>query len=364
MAVLESDLHTKSASSCMAQMAAVVLTELRATASVLDHIRNFPEKHKAVSEKEARRIVAMMTTNPPGVVMSGIILDELKKVPFCSKDNEMLTHTVADLITNDEGGAAPAPEPVVAKASLALNQTQKWENCHVALTEQVWTDLQANDVTSMFTYLGELELRIPSEPTYRVMALCWLVASDGYEKTLRSGADVRLQSVLALKGMWKSFAIANLQAPPIGGMIWSLPATMEGLKVAHLHLYKAIFDDSGSAPAPVPCTSAQWTQLVNVTRCRASGVVPGAAPRAYVATAPDAQIQVPSAHGMQEPIQAMCSMMVACMQSMMQGSQRPSSSGGQRREAPREAPLMFPKNGRANTRTEIFRQNSAGTLQG
>ncbi len=139
---------------------------------------------------------------------------------------------------------------------------------------------------------------------------------------------------------------------------------MDGFKVAHLHLYKAIFDDSGSAPAPVPCTSAQWTHLVTVTRCRASGVVPGAAPRAYVATAPDAQIQVPSAHGMQEPIQAMCSMMVACMQNMIQGSQGPSSSGGQRREAPREAPLMFPNNDRANTRPGIFRQNSAGTLQG
>ena len=235
-------------------MADAILQKLGACKSLLSALHQRPGFDKT-SSIEAQRVQALLRVSPLGTEDLGKVAEAIQSAGFADADAAAILDTVADLAGS--GGAQP-----VLKAKRVT--TQDYTEMRHYLVPSVMASLKEEKaVGDLMDHLLRLGLRNPSEPTFQMMTVLVLHATEGYDKTQEMAPATKLLFNQSMKDSFRGRA--KLVANSIF-YVEALPGDPAVFKREFPSLYAAAFKDS--APMPAPISELEWTILKRGVRMR------------------------------------------------------------------------------------------------
>ena len=200
-----------------------MLTQLRGT-----------EHFETLSASQCHVVERLVQSSNLTVPELASVLEEVNTTGFAEVHRQQLLGVV---------GKKSVPASVVVTA--ADQKYQNWESFKSFLPQRVWSQVSNDEgPTTLFTFLRDLGLRLPSEGTHQVASVILLVSTEGTEKALAMSASAKNEFLKASKRWWK--AVSNNAPPPLE-MIWNLPASPQELRTT----FPATYERNYSVDPPV-----------------------------------------------------------------------------------------------------------------
>ena len=237
------------------KMAEAILQKLGACKSLLSALSNRPGYGKA-SAIEAQRVQALLRASPLGTEDMGKVAEAIQAAGFAESDAAAILDTVADSVSS--GGMA---QPVGKVPRVTTQDYIELQNYLVPSVMARLTEEKA--VSDLMDHLLRLGLRNPSEPSFRMIAVLVLFATEGFEQTREMSTETKYAFLQTIKDTFRSRA--NKVASPVF-FVDALPRDPEKFKRDWPSLYAAAFN--GSAPMPPPISELESAILKKGFRCR------------------------------------------------------------------------------------------------
>ena len=160
---------------------------------------------------------------------------------------------------------------------------QQWETCVHALPRSVWAVLEdpANTTDSkidvVHTFLADLGLRLPTEPTSKRVCELILVATEGLETASTLAPAVKAAFNSKLKRLFKR-KVRRMPAP--SPWVAELPSSIDFLNVSHAELYHRVYVATNDRHVNCKWSASQMAGVSATFPCRASSTILREAPGA------------------------------------------------------------------------------------
>ena len=210
---------------------------------------------------QCERLLEAVRCAPLTISQAGFAATEVEKSVFDDEQKNKITEAIAQTMTTP--GITPLALP---------DRFQHWERMWEFMPHDVWLKMgQKEFCDSAITFLMKAGLRKPSEGTYRVLAVGFMLGGEDKERAMQYTDDQKTTMLKTTKE-WFKMMVAKFNGAPI--IVDSLP---HGQRAFTSSIAEKLY---GSAGAPAKCAlpDVKYHELLNSFKCRRSKNVPQAAP--------------------------------------------------------------------------------------
>ena len=209
---------------------------------------------------QCERILQGLRCAPLTISQAGFATNEVQNSLFDDEQKNKITEAIAQTMTTP--GITPQSQP---------DKFQQWERLWEFMPYDVWLKMGHKDFCECaILFLLKMGLRKPSEGTYRVLAVGFMLGGEEKKRAMQYTDDQKTTMLKTTKDWFKMMA-AKFNGVPI--IVHSLP---HGHRAFTSSIAEKLY---GSAGAPAKCAlpDVKYHELLNKFRCRRSNNVPQAA---------------------------------------------------------------------------------------